>query len=191
MLDGPELIQPIKYVLSRGGDVVDAEDRNVRIAKRSKHFCIADRVRCSIHKVEQICSAIFSTARKRNSTSSGHLTVTLVWYERIRIDTKDIRNESPATSVTRSASDGNQTLLTRLDEDFAQFTSSTLLGCGKGGGEPVEGDGLAAQRAGAEDDGEEDLQFVQDLVEGHPGAGTFGSVLIMVQNAWARTARVT
>jgi hypothetical protein len=30
---------------------------------------------------------------------------------------------------------------------------------------------------------------VQDLVEGHPGAGTFGSLRIMVQKAWARTAR--
>src|SRR5258708_6920606 len=69
--------------------------------------------------------------------------------------------------------------------------SSTLLGSGEGGGEPVEGDGLAAQGAGAEDEGEHDLQFVQDLVEGHPGAGAFGSVRIMVQNAWARTARVT
>src|SRR5260370_41823195 len=72
-----------------------------------------------------------------------------------------------------------------------QIPSSTLLGRGEGGGEPVEGDGLAAQGAGAEDEGEHDLQFVQDLVEGHPGAGTFGSVRIMVQKAWARTARVT
>src|SRR5260370_39168674 len=69
--------------------------------------------------------------------------------------------------------------------------SSTLLGWGEGGGEPVKGDGLAAQGAGAEDEGEHDLQLVQDLVEGHPGAGTFGSVRIMVQKAWARTARVT
>ena len=72
-----------------------------------------------------------------------------------------------------------------------QAPSNTLLGRGEGGGEPVEGDGLAAQGAGAEDDGEHDLQLVQDLVQGHPGAGTFGSVLIIVQNAWARTARVT
>src|ERR1017187_3126105 len=69
--------------------------------------------------------------------------------------------------------------------------SSTLLGSGEGGGEAVEGDGLMAEGAGAEDEGEHDLQFVQDLVEGHPGAGTCGSVLIMVQKAWARAARVT
>jgi hypothetical protein len=50
--------------------------------------------------------------------------------------------------------------------------SSTLLGRGEGGGEPFGGDGLAAQGAGAEDEGEHDLQLVQDLVEGHPGAGT-------------------
>jgi len=41
------------------------------------------------------------------------------------------------------------------------------------------------------DEGEHDLQFVQGLVEGHPGAGAFGSVRIMVMKAWARTARVT
>src|SRR5712691_5896154 len=70
-------------------------------------------------------------------------------------------------------------------------TSSTLLSSGEGGGEPVKGDGLAAQGAGAEDDGEHDLQLAQDLVQGHPGARTFGSVRIMVQKAWARTARVT
>src|ERR1022692_1992097 len=68
--------------------------------------------------------------------------------------------------------------------------SSTLLGRGEGG-ESVEGEGLAAEGAGAEDEGEHDLQFVQDLVEGHPGAGAFGSVRIMVQKAWARAARVT
>src|SRR5450755_3432589 len=70
-------------------------------------------------------------------------------------------------------------------------SSSTLLCSGECGGEPVEGEGLAAERAGAEDEGEHDLQFVQDLVERHPGAGTFGFARIMVQNAWARTARVT
>ena len=70
-------------------------------------------------------------------------------------------------------------------------TSSTLLGSGEGGFEPVEGDGLAAQRTGAEDDGEHNLQLAQDLVQAHPGAGAFGSVRIMVQKAWARTARVT
>src|SRR5260370_560896 len=69
--------------------------------------------------------------------------------------------------------------------------TSTLLGSCEGGGEPVEGDGLMAQGAGAEDDGEHDLQLAQDLVQGHPGAGTFGSALSMVQKAWARTARVT
>ena len=69
--------------------------------------------------------------------------------------------------------------------------SSTLLGRCEGGGEPVGGDGLAAQGAGAEDEGEHDLQFVQDLVEGHPGACAFGSVRSRVQKAWARTARVT
>ena len=68
---------------------------------------------------------------------------------------------------------------------------STLLSCREGGGEPVGGDGLAAQGAGAEDEGEHDLQFAQDLVQAHPGAGTFGSALIMVMKAWARTARVT
>src|SRR2546430_8886045 len=72
-----------------------------------------------------------------------------------------------------------------------QPTSSTLLGSGEGGGEPAGGDGLAAQGAGAEDEGEHDLQFAQHLVEGHPGAGAFGSDRSMVQNAWARTARVT
>jgi hypothetical protein len=56
---------------------------------------------------------------------------------------------------------------------------STLLGCGESGGEPVKRDGLAAERAGAEDEGEDDLQFVQGLVESHPGAGAFGSVRIM------------
>ena len=70
-------------------------------------------------------------------------------------------------------------------------TSSTLLGRCEGGGEPVEGQWLGAQGAGAEDEGEHDLQFVQDLVEGHPGAGAFGSVRSMVQKAWARAARVT
>jgi hypothetical protein len=55
---------------------------------------------------------------------------------------------------------------------------------------------VAVQRAGcrgagAEDEGEHDLQFVQDLVEGHPGAGAFGSVRIMVMKAWARAVRVT
>src|ERR1035441_9780280 len=43
-----------------------------------------------------------------------------------------------------------------------------------------------AQGAGAEDDGEHDLQFAQHLVEGHPGAGAFGSVRSRVQKAWAR-----
>ena len=66
-----------------------------------------------------------------------------------------------------------------------QPPSSTLLCRGEGGGEPGGGDGLAAQRAGAEDDGEHDLQLAQDLVEGHPGAGTFGSVRSRVQNPWA------
>ncbi len=47
------------------------------------------------------------------------------------------------------------------------------------GGEQVECQGLGAQGAGAEDEGEDDLQFSQGLVEGHPGAGAFGSVLIM------------
>src|SRR5690348_10881809 len=69
--------------------------------------------------------------------------------------------------------------------------SSTLLGSGEGSGEPVECDGLAAQGAGAEDEGEDDLQFSQGLVEGHPGAGAFGSARIMVMKAWARAARVT
>src|SRR6266567_9269615 len=69
--------------------------------------------------------------------------------------------------------------------------SSTLLGRSEGGGEPVGGDGLAAQGAGAEDEGEHDLQLVQDLVEGHPGARAFGSVRSRVQKAWARAARVT
>jgi hypothetical protein len=69
--------------------------------------------------------------------------------------------------------------------------SSTLLGRCEGGGEPVEGDGLAAQGAGAEDEGQDDLQFSQDLVEAHPGACAFGSDRSRVQNAWARAARVT
>ena len=69
--------------------------------------------------------------------------------------------------------------------------SSTLLDRCEGGGEPVEGDGLAAQGAGAEDEGQDDLQFARDLVEAHPGAGTFGSDRSRVQNAWARAARVT
>src|SRR5947209_6660295 len=72
-----------------------------------------------------------------------------------------------------------------------QAPSSTLLSPCEGCGEPVEGDGLAAQRAGAEDDGEHKLQFVQGLVEGHPGACAFGSVRILVMKAWARAARVT
>ena len=72
-----------------------------------------------------------------------------------------------------------------------ETTNSTLLGRSEGGGEPAGGDGLAAQGAGAEDEGEHDLQLAQDLVEGHPGAGTSGSVRSMVQKAWARTARVT
>ena len=76
-------------------------------------------------------------------------------------------------------------------DHFSHLPSSTLLCRGEGGGEPVEGDGLAAQRAGAGDDGEHDLQLAQDLVEGHPGAGTFGSVRSRVQNPWAREARVT
>ena len=63
------------------------------------------------------------------------------------------------------------------------LSSSTLLSRGEGGGQAVEGDGLAAQGACAEDDGEHDLQFAQGLVEGHPGAGTFGSCLSMVQKA--------
>jgi hypothetical protein len=41
---------------------------------------------------------------------------------------------------------------------------STLLARSGGGGEAVEGDGLAAQGAGVEDESEHDLQFVQDLV---------------------------
>jgi hypothetical protein len=41
---------------------------------------------------------------------------------------------------------------------------------GRGGVEAVEGQRLGAEGAGAEDEGEHDLQFVQDLVEGHPGA---------------------
>ena len=43
----------------------------------------------------------------------------------------------------------------------------------------------------AEDEGQDDLQLAQDLVEGHPGAGAFGSFRSMVQNAWASAARVT
>src|SRR5712691_8364753 len=74
---------------------------------------------------------------------------------------------------------------------FQHAPSSTLLGSGEGGGEAIEGDGLAAQGAGAEDEDQHDLQLAQDLVEGHPGARTFGSALIMVQKAWARAARVT
>src|SRR5450755_2404491 len=98
-------------------------------------------------------------------------------------------------SVTRSASRGNPRRPTSPAENRANVdgygTSSTLLGWGEGCGEPGEGDGLAAEGAGAEDEGEHDLQFVQGLVEGHPGAATFGSVRIMVMKAWARTARVT
>jgi Bacterial regulatory proteins, gntR family len=52
--------------------------------------------------------------------------------------------------------------------------SSTLLGRCEGGGEPVGCQRLGAQGAGAEDEGQDDLQFSQDLVEGHPGAGTLG-----------------
>src|SRR6266849_1313551 len=80
---------------------------------------------------------------------------------------------------------------TRQRTAFQHVPSSTLLGSGECGGEPVEGDGLAAQGAGAEDEGEHELQLVQDLVEGHPGVRAFGSALSMVQKAWARTARVT
>src|SRR6266700_4973308 len=69
--------------------------------------------------------------------------------------------------------------------------SSTLLGSGESSGEAIEGDGLGAEGAGAEDEGEHDLQFVRDLVEGHPGAGAFEPVRIMVMKAWARAARVT
>ena len=53
------------------------------------------------------------------------------------------------------------------------WPSSTLLGRSEGGGEPVECDGLPAQGAGAEDEGQDDLQFSQGLVEGHPGAATY------------------
>src|SRR5262249_38535078 len=67
----------------------------------------------------------------------------------------------------------------------------TLLDRSEGGGGPGECDGLAAQRAGAEDDGENNLQFSQYLVEGHPGVCAFGSVRSRVQKAWARAARVT
>jgi hypothetical protein len=70
-------------------------------------------------------------------------------------------------------------------------SSSTLLGWGEGGGELVKCEGLAAQGAGAEDEGEDDLQFSHHLVEGHPGAGAFGSVRMLVMKAWERTARVT
>src|SRR5262249_26445836 len=70
-------------------------------------------------------------------------------------------------------------------------SSSTLLGRCKNGGEPVEGQRLGAEGAGAEDEGEHDLQFAHHLVEGHPGAGAFGSDRSRVQKAWARTARVT
>jgi len=44
---------------------------------------------------------------------------------------------------------------------------------------------------GAEDKGEHRLEFVQGLVEGHPGARAFGSVPIIVQKPGARAARVT
>src|SRR5262249_4068424 len=70
-------------------------------------------------------------------------------------------------------------------------SSSTLLGRCKNGGEPVEGQRLGAEGAGAEDEGEHDLQFAHHLVEGHPGAGAFGSDRSRVQKAWARTGRVT
>jgi hypothetical protein len=43
------------------------------------------------------------------------------------------------------------------------------------GGESVEGGGLTAQGAGAEDEGKHDLQLVQDLVEGViPAPGLLG-----------------
>ena len=48
-----------------------------------------------------------------------------------------------------------------------------MLGRSEGGGEAVERDGLPAQGAGAEDEGQDDLQFSQSLVEGHPGAATY------------------
>ena len=63
--------------------------------------------------------------------------------------------------------------LIRTKFTSANATSSTLLGQSEGGGEPVERDGLPAQGAGAEDEGEHDLQFAQGLVEGHPGAATY------------------
>ena len=75
--------------------------------------------------------------------------------------------------------------------EIANALVVTLLGSGEGGGDPARGYGLAAEGAGGEGEGEHDLQFVQDLVEGHPGAGACGSSLIMVQKAWARAARVT
>ena len=39
-----------------------------------------------------------------------------------------------------------------LTSDLQRLSNSTLLGSGEGGGEPVEGDGLAAEGAGAEDE---------------------------------------
>src|ERR1700758_5777272 len=75
--------------------------------------------------------------------------------------------------------------------DHAGASSSTLLGRCENGGEPVEGQRLGAEGAGAEDECEDDLQFAHHLVEGHPGAGTFGADRSRVQKAWARTARVT
>ena len=67
---------------------------------------------------------------------------------------------------------------------FSMAASSTLLGRSEGGGEPAERDGLPAQGAGAEDEGQDDLQFSQGLVKGHPGAATFGPARIMVMKAW-------
>jgi len=61
--------------------------------------------------------------------------------------------------------------------------NSTFLGRREGGGEPVERDGLVAQGAGAEDEGQDDLQFVQGLVGGYPGICAFGLVWIMVMKA--------
>jgi hypothetical protein len=55
---------------------------------------------------------------------------------------------------------------------FRSVPSSTLLGRSEGGGEPVEGNGLGAEGAGAEDEGQDDLQFSQGLVEGSSGAAT-------------------
>src|SRR5208337_2195242 len=126
MLDYPKPILSIAYVTWRGLDIADAEHGNILIGAgvSLKQFCIADRVRRSIHKFEQILSAIFGAVRRFWTV------VTLVWHYvlRIRLEIKDLGDESQATSGTCSTPDRNITLITLLaiGEDLAQCTNGNV-----------------------------------------------------------------